>query len=88
MKDYKETKVKEKVFIREFDSSLIEEYVWHRDQEDRTIEIISVDDGWQLQFDNHLPIPLSEGDNLLIKKDMFHRLIKGEGKLIIRLTKH
>ena len=88
MKDYKETKVKEKVFIREFDSSLIKEYVWHRDHEDRTIEIISAGAGWQLQFDNQLPFPLIAGDNLLIKKNSFHRLIKGDGNLIIRLTKH
>jgi len=40
--------------IRTFDvTKPSEDYVWHRDKEDRIIEVLS-GEGWQLQFQNCL----------------------------------
>lgn len=71
--------------IRTFGESFDDEdYVWHRDLEDRTIAILS-GDNWKLQFDNELPIDLNEGDLVEIPKMVYHRLIKGTTDLQIRI---
>lgn len=85
MKPYKEEKISENTFIREFrqetDSS---EYIWHRDKEDRVIESIG-DTDWLIQMDNELPKRI-EG-RVFIPKEKYHRVIKGTGDLKIKLTK-
>lgn len=87
MKDYKEQKVNDKIFIREFNESKSGEYDWHRDHEDRIVEVLFADAGWHFQSDDMLPVLLYTGQVIKIKKDVFHRLIKGSGKLVIRITK-
>ena len=76
--------------IREFDSSISsEEYVWHRDKEDRKIEVLE-GNGWQFQIDGCLPFLLSKGSIFTIEEGVYHRLIKGVDDLkikIIRLNK-
>jgi hypothetical protein len=57
-----------------------EELVWHRDENDREVEILESTD-WMFQFDNELPQPLK--NKLFIPKDTYHRLIKGTGTLNI-----
>jgi hypothetical protein len=85
MLPFKEDKVSENIFIREFkvdtDSS---EYIWHRDREDRIIESIG-DTDWLIQMDNELPKRI-EG-KIFIPKETFHRVIKGNGDLKIKLIK-
>lgn len=85
MNPYKEDKISENTFIREFkidtDSS---EYIWHKDREDRVIESIG-DTDWLIQMDNQLPKKI-EG-KVFIPKETFHRVIKGNGNLRIKLTK-
>ena len=61
-----------------------EQLVWHRDREDRIIEVIKNTD-WQFQFDNELPQPLKT--DLFIPKGVYHRLIKGSGILKITIKK-
>jgi hypothetical protein len=82
---YKETKIGDSTFIREFaqdtDSG---ELMWHRDREDRIIESIDETD-WMVQMDNELPKKI-EGE-ILIPMGIYHRLIKGNGDLKIKLTK-
>ena len=63
------------------------EYVWHRDKEDREIEVIK-GQGWQFQWENCLPYLLKEGMIFNIKRGEFHRLIKGKTKLICRVIKN
>lgn len=63
-----------------------EEFVWHRDNEDRIIEVLS-GDGWQFQPEGSLPILLKPGIGLIIRKGEYHRLIKGVNNLEIRVTK-
>jgi hypothetical protein len=62
------------------------EYVWHRDKEDRLIEVLE-GDGWQFQPENSLPYLLKPGTKLKILKDEYHRLIKGINNLKIKITK-
>ena len=50
--------------VREFDVHRDDdEYVWHRDHEDREIEVME-GDGWQLQYENCLPYLLQKDPRL------------------------
>lgn len=80
-----EKKVKENIVIREFDNNIDnKELVWHRDKEDRIIEVLKNED-WLFQMDNELPKLLK--DKLFIPKESYHRVIKGSGNLIVKITK-
>ena len=49
-------------FVRTFKHDVLtEELVWHRDEKDRYIEVIE-GSGWEVQYENKLPIPLIKGD--------------------------
>jgi hypothetical protein len=63
--------------VRTFDPNLDDaEFVWHRDKEDREIEILE-GDGWQFQIDKCLPWLLTKGMVFDISKYEYHRLIRG-----------
>lgn len=71
--------------IREFDSNISnEELVWHRDKKNRVVEIIE-GSGWRLQMDNKLPIELKEGMVIEIPKETYHRIGRGNTKLVIKI---
>lgn len=73
--------------IREFTQAVNPiELLWHRDDEDRELELIK-GRGWKIQFDNQLPIDLTESAKINIKKHDWHRLIKGEGNLLVKIYK-
>jgi len=73
--------------IRSFDPKIdSSEYVWHRDNEDREIEVIE-GQGWQFQYDGCLPYLLEEGMIFEIKKGEYHRLIRGVTPLKCRIIK-
>lgn len=69
-------------FIRSFDPKDKEDFVWHRDHEDRLIKVLA-GEGWFIQFENELPIKLSEGKEIFILKNSWHRVIAGSTKLNI-----
>jgi len=72
--------------IREFGDDIDPIHLlWHRDNEGRTIEVIGETD-WQIQLDNNLPT-LMEG-RIFIPKHEWHRVIKGTGKLKLKINKH
>lgn len=62
------------------------ELLWHRDDENRSLELIE-GKGWKIQLDNQLPIELTESNKINIKKHDWHRLIKGEGNLLVKIYK-
>jgi hypothetical protein len=71
--------------IREFDTNIpTEELVWHRDKKNRIVEVIS-GNGWKFQMDNQLPIELKKGMQIQIPKETFHRIGKGNTKLVIKI---
>ena len=59
-----------------------QELVWHRDREDRQVEILEPTD-WQFQFEDSLPQQLEK--TIFIPKNTYHRLIKGTGDLELRI---
>lgn len=82
---FKETALGDNRYIREFSTDIdSHELEWHIDKEDRIIETIE-NNGWKIQLDNQLPKPLN--DKLFIPKETYHRVIKGDGKLIVKITK-
>jgi len=82
---YKDLKVTDKYIIREFNENIDPiELKWHRDNEDRTIEILGKTN-WKIQLDNQLPTSLNE--SIFIPRHMFHRVIKGDGTLKLKIYK-
>lgn len=61
------------------------ELVWHKDDEDRNIEILE-GKGWKFQFDNELPLALTKGDRIFITKHRVHRVHKGKTDLKIKIN--
>ena len=72
--------------IRSFSKNVKKlELVWHKDDEDRDIEILE-GKGWQMQFDDELPFDLVKGDHIFIKRYRIHRIHKGVTDLKIRIN--
>ncbi len=84
---YKDTKISDTEWIREFDPELteFEEYIWHRDLKDRLVEVLEGDD-WQFQFDNELPFFINRNNTIKIPKMVYHRIIPGKTKLRIKIN--
>ena len=84
-KPYKDIEVTDKYIIREFNENIDPiELKWHRDREDRIVEIIG-ETNWKVQLENNLPTSLNE--SIFIPKGEWHRLIKGDGILILKINK-
>ena len=87
MRPYTDIEKTDKYIIREFDENIDPiELMWHRDNEDRLIEILDPGQGWKLQFENELPWDLEPQMSICILRHEWHRVIKGEGKLKIKIN--
>ena len=85
MKPYKDSQISEKSKIRIFESGIDSgELHWHRDREDRIVEVLEGND-WKLQLDNQLPIKMEIGKKYFIPEGVYHRTIKGNGDLKIKI---
>ena len=85
MHPYTNLKVTENYIIREFNENVDPiELLWHRDLQDRTVEVLE-GEGWQFQKDNELPVELKEGVRIFIPKMEWHRVIKGNTTLKIKI---
>ena len=75
--------------LREFSKDLnSEELNWHRDKEDRLVEVKS-GSKWYIQMENELPIMMSEGLEFKIPKYTWHRIInKNRTNLVIEIRKY
>lgn len=79
---YVDTAITDNCIIREFDYSIDEiELKWHRDLEDRYIEVVGHTD-WKIQLEDELPKNI---DRCFIPKLHWHRLIKGTDTLVIKI---
>jgi hypothetical protein len=75
MKPYTDLEITDKYIIREFNENIDPlELLWHRDLENRTVEIIGETD-WKVQLENQLPTSIN--GSIHIPKGEWHRLIKG-----------
>jgi hypothetical protein len=82
---YRDLEVTNTYIIREFNKNVNPiELKWHRDREDRLVEIIGKTD-WKLQLDNQLPTSLNE--SIFIPAGEWHRLVKGNDKLTLKIYK-
>ena len=78
-------KIEEGYKIRTFNNKVkTDELKWHFDTTNREVTILE-SNGWKFQMDNELPKNLKDGDKLFIPKGKFHRVIKGNGDLKIKI---
>ena len=85
---YTQENVTDNKFKRVFSSDVSEkELVWHRDKENRIVEVLE-DTDWYFQMDNELPTPLKKGVKFEIPKETFHRVIKGSSDLKILIEEY
>ena len=81
---YTDIEITDKYIIREFNENIDPiELMWHRDDENRTVEIIGETD-WKVQLENCLPSSLNE--RIFIPKHEWHRVIKGTGTLKLKIN--
>lgn len=81
---FEETQLSYDTYIREFAQSYdVGEFVWHRDDEDRSVMSIEPTD-WKIQLENRLPQGLNSP--VFIERGEWHRLIKGTGKLRVKIV--
>ena len=84
---FEEQKVGPNLFVRTFDPSTDPyEFVWHRDREDRIIDVLE-GGGWHFQYEDMLPFELEKGDKFEIPMGEYHRVIPGKGVLEILVEK-
>jgi quercetin dioxygenase-like cupin family protein len=85
MTPYVDIEITDKYIIREFNENIDPiELMWHRDLKSRTITILE-GNGWYFQQDNELPLELKEGVSIFIPKLEWHRVIKGNSPLKIKI---
>ena len=84
-KPYSHVQLTHHEFERTFSSHVMDtELVWHRDHNTRSITVVE-GSGWQFQLDNQLPHVLNVGDQFQIQAGVYHRLIKGDSNLKLRI---
>ena len=85
-KPYIDLEVTDEYILRQFNENVDPiELLWHRDDEDRVVEIVGETD-WSLQLDNSLPTSLQE--RIFIPRHQWHRVIKGTGVLTLKIYKN
>lgn len=82
---YIDLEITEKYVVREFDENIDPiELLWHRDDEDRLIEPTQPTD-WFIQLEDELPTLINKP--IFIPRHTWHRTIKGNGSLVIKIQK-
>ena len=85
MTPYTNIEVTDKYIIREFNENIDPiELKWHRDLNSRTVTVLE-GNGWYFQKDNELPVELKEGVRIFIPALEWHRVIKGNTTLKIKI---
>jgi hypothetical protein len=77
--------VKGNILVRTFDLSVdSNELKWHQDLKDRKVTVIK-GNGWLFQMENELPIKLEDAKQIFIPKLAWHRVLKGNDRLIVEI---
>ena len=85
-KPYKEREIAKNIYERRFPYYTKPKHLkWHMDDEDRLITC-RYPTTWKIQLENQLPVSLDKP--IFIERHQWHRLIKGEGPLILKIKKH
>ena len=86
VKPYKDLEITDSYIVREFSKNIDPiELLWHRDNEDRTVEILG-ETNWKLQLDDELPTSINKP--IFIPRHKWHRVIKGDGNLKLIIYKN
>ena len=76
---------KEGKLVRTFSPDVdSDELKWHQDLTDRKVTVIE-SGGWSFQMEDSLPNKLSNAEQILIPKLVWHRVIRGERNLIVEI---
>jgi hypothetical protein len=76
---------KEGKLVRTFSPDVdSDELKWHQDLTDRKVTVIE-SGGWLFQMEDSLPNKLSNAEQIIIPKLVWHRVIRGEGNLIVEI---
>jgi hypothetical protein len=82
---YKQWKISQNVLVRVFPRNTnVHELVWHRDHHDRQVTVLE-GNNWLFQYDNEIPRKLTDGHVFEITKGHYHRLIRGDGELYLKI---
>jgi hypothetical protein len=88
MRPYTDIETTKEYIIREFDENIDPiELMWHRDDEQRLVEVLEPGNGWKFQFDNELPWELEPKMSICILRHEWPRVIKGTGPLKLKIYK-
>lgn len=84
---FNEEIISETVVVRRFEPTTpSDELVWHRDHEDRMVEVLEPG-GWLLQQEDQLPLQLEKGAKIFLKAEEWHRVIRGDNALVVKIVK-
>lgn len=82
---FREKRIDLNRFIRIFSSNVNpSELTWHKDKRNRVITVLS-GTNWKLQRDNEMPLALILGISYEILKETYHRILRGEGDLVLEI---
>jgi hypothetical protein len=84
---FEESRMQDGRFLRRFSENVDDdELVWHRDREERVVEVVQ-SEGWFYQADNELPVLMESGTVISIPARTWHRIIRGNGDLVVAVDK-
>ena len=61
-----------------------DELKWHQDLNDRKVTILE-SGNWSFQMEDELPTKLQNAKQIFIPKLVWHRVIKGDSKLVVEI---
>ena len=61
-----------------------DELKWHQDLNDRNVTILE-SGNWSFQMEDELPTKLQNAKQIFIPKLVWHRVIKGDSKLVVEI---
>lgn len=83
-KPYVEKRDQNRIRRKFYETVAEEELIWHRDRKNRYVKVVE-SNGWKFQYDNELPINLEEGKTYFIEAMKYHRVLKGQGNLVVEI---
>lgn len=87
-KPYEQKNLNNGVFLRTFSKDILsEELVWHRDYNDRIVEVLE-GENWEIQFENQLPQSLKVGEEYVIPAYTYHRIKRGTTDLLVKIQEN
>jgi len=85
---YEQKNLNNGVFLRTFSRDVLsEELVWHRDHNDRIVEVLD-GENWEIQFENQLPQTLKVGEEYVIPAYTYHRIKRGTTDLVVKIQEN